>query len=1335
MLKECEKASVPIIGKPNPAEHKYTRTILIALFLGFVVLAAISPTDLVAAEAGDVIDLKWSYRTYAPLWEAPAMYDVDGDGWLDVIIASEVSNGSHTIFCLSGQNGTVKWIKQFSSALYTTPSIGDVDNDGDNEIVIGASDMILYCLSGNTGEIQWTYTVGSTEMSPAAIGDVNDDGASEVIVGSFTGTLHCIRGTNGTVIWTYDISPSARIMSAPTIIDVDRNMKCEVYFSAWNGYVYCVDGVNGTEIWNYFTGTLNSLGIAPGDFDDDGEYEVVISAGTQVICFQSLSNATRWIFSNDMGINTYPVLSDIDGDNTEEVVIATDRFLYALSGNNGTIEWITRIGDAVFSTPVVCDFDGDWTMELLFGATNNHLYCLSGDTGVIEWSIIHGDWIANSPSLGDVDKDGIIDIVVNCLDGTVYCYGGLGPSWALPGPWSTYGGSPKHDFYFLDSDRDDIIDPLELVSGLDPSNNDTDGDYLQDNDEITFYRTDPTLVDTDSDRLVDRAECEFFHTNPRESDTDGDGMSDPWEIFYDLNPLDDDSMQDDDSDGLSNVVEFHEGTSPLSNDSDGDTMDDGWEIVNGLLPRLGYDANLDNDGDGLPNLWEYRMGYLPKSPDSDRDGTSDADEDADADGIKNGDEIRYYNDFNKKSYYSWNYRLDPMIKDSDGNGIPDGDEDFDSDGFSMQSELYVHFTNPFNVDSDSDSIPDGLDPHPNSVDFNIQFVVISLISLVSILCIASINYTIQKRKNVTMNKDLMITYAPQAKNVEITPTINVQGRKKDVTFIITFAVANIVLFSLQNSPLVWILFTTGFILIYFTFFKRIIARVQNMTQRASWRYYYYAINIYFFILIGTAIWWLASALSGSKIQFTLDNMFVAILNRNALFLIPLLAVYPAFFITLYSIINNLVLWINNKTILEYRTYFSLIFTVFIFICLYFASGFILIAFNLDMPIYLQGLFGANLSNNLATTIAFVSIPATFSQVYFSCIGACSIIFHRKKQPVKVKGKLRKIVAKLKFDVFIRFVVIIIAVFMIIRFNYDFIKFLIEPGSYSTGSAFLFVIFDGIFHLQGTPRVVWLIIIIVATLFLNFYFTYHGLAENYFKRGSGHIHIEPEKYKEKVEKEYEKSSKEDSTRDRDDFLLHFTESQTIDKRFMLKKIENLLTEDLQQSRRSVLSPPLKISIASLVLLGIGLLFCGDLWQYFTHIVVTDPPLFDFSKDPYWLHVISGVAAIAGLSVFSISYYFARRKTKEVMVKIERRLYPKTMKADTPLLKKAYAPIDVPTLDLLDRHVQNEDYVQFRQLIKQISEKPEYQYLQTLNPARLVALVKKQIQQKKIESGRQ
>ena len=354
------------------------------------------------------------------------------------------------------------------------------------------------------------------------------------------------------------------------------------------------------------------------------------------------------------------------------------------------------------------------------------------------------DTDANGVSDGDEDSDG--DGLSNLLE----LANGLNPALAMDADADADGDGLSNKIELLehqtnpnkaDSDEDGLDDKLELELELSPINTDTDGDGVQDGDE-----------DYDADDLSNLDEL-ANNSDPANADTDGDGLRDGLEVALGLFPDNADSDadgvadgdEDHDTDGLSNSVELSNGLNPDdAQDADADADGDGLSNKTEILVH-GSDINkADTDEDGLPDGLEVSLSLNPTEADSDGNGTLDGDEDLDADGLSNTQELQYGTDLNNADTDSDGLNdgveialsLNPTQVDSDDDGISDSEEDSDgdqianaqeilagldpsdaadaeldadADGLNNRDELLVHGTNINDADTDNDSLTDGLE--------------------------------------------------------------------------------------------------------------------------------------------------------------------------------------------------------------------------------------------------------------------------------------------------------------------------------------------------------------------------------------------------------------------------------------------------------------------------------------------------------------------------------------------------------------------------------------------------------------------------------------------------
>ena len=133
------------------------------------------------------------------MWSSPAVADINGDGWPEIIVGTgvyytrigQLTTEGRRVYAYDHEGNPVPgWPVSLAGNTFSSPSLGDIDGDGLLEIVIGTlgvngqgSDTVT--VMKPDGRIVLVLTgLGGPTFASAALGDVSGDGLADIVIGS-----------------------------------------------------------------------------------------------------------------------------------------------------------------------------------------------------------------------------------------------------------------------------------------------------------------------------------------------------------------------------------------------------------------------------------------------------------------------------------------------------------------------------------------------------------------------------------------------------------------------------------------------------------------------------------------------------------------------------------------------------------------------------------------------------------------------------------------------------------------------------------------------------------------------------------------------------------------------------------------------------------------------------------------------------------------------------------------------------------------------------------------------------------------------------------------------
>jgi hypothetical protein len=349
---------------------------------GFPVAILGRPPERVGSENG------WDNGIYG----APTLYDLDGDGSLEVLAAGldqrlyawDAAGQPWGPYPVELCDPSICGVE--GARIINSPTVGDVDGDGaveiglgTNETVSGGRESISYLLDAVSGTLEpgWPLREG---------GLINEAGLLPIVGDGHPGSL---------AFADLDRDGDLEIAS-PVMLGRSPLYHHDATVARDLSYVMGAYGPESNATEPSFVQMTNNPSF--GDLTGDGVPDYVIGgAGTYYLVALALPTALEW----------HNVVAAWDG--------ATGQMLPG---------WPRQVEDLQFLVaPGVADVTGDGRAEAIMGSAGYLLHAWDARGNEAEgWPKFTGNWILGSPATGDIDGDGYVEVVISTREGRLFAW-------------------------------------------------------------------------------------------------------------------------------------------------------------------------------------------------------------------------------------------------------------------------------------------------------------------------------------------------------------------------------------------------------------------------------------------------------------------------------------------------------------------------------------------------------------------------------------------------------------------------------------------------------------------------------------------------------------------------------------------------------------------------------------------------------------------------------------------------------------------------------------------------------------------------------------------------
>ena len=347
---------------------------------------------------------------------SPAAGDLDGDRRPEIVESTFFCDTPRVFVWKADGSDLPGWPRSLEgNACHASPVLYDLDGDGWPEVIQATMPGRIYVWKHDgTGYLDpsglfatITDTLGVWVMGTPAVGDIDGDGRPEIVVGG--GAFEKIRNKklyafrwDGAPEPNFPIQLSEGVNASPALGDIDPSFPgLEIVFTSKNNLVHALRA-DGQEVAGWPQAVMITSGdVSPviADLDRDGRLEVVVAGDNQLYVFRADGSAFPG-FPVSWGGSSFssPAVGDMDGDGLMEIVAGgQDEKAYAWHSDGAKLLGFPIRTWGTFKSSATLSDLGDGRVSTILGCYDYFLYVWQtmaqpGAMRLEWWTFHHDEW-------------------------------------------------------------------------------------------------------------------------------------------------------------------------------------------------------------------------------------------------------------------------------------------------------------------------------------------------------------------------------------------------------------------------------------------------------------------------------------------------------------------------------------------------------------------------------------------------------------------------------------------------------------------------------------------------------------------------------------------------------------------------------------------------------------------------------------------------------------------------------------------------------------------------------------------------------------------------------